>query len=722
VDRTSKQPAEIRLGNLDMSLTGFGPKETAGIQLAANLLNAGGQNVLLEGSVGPINSVEKWNEVPLDLQSEIKSLPLAQLIQAVPMLKEFIPSYLDVRGPLRLKAKIVGTIDRPRVKDFALAGAFFGSTSDNVTLKADLDFSGNGAQAGPVVKGEMTVRPVALDRLRKIPFVEGILPASFKSQGPLSLTSKIEGTLQRLKVRIKITADESEIHYAHWLKKPKGIPAELQIGIVRKNNGLVLEKSTLSMHNLKAQFSGTIEEKPERRLDLRLRSASVDLTGWDKLLPPVSPYNLRGKLGFDLSIHKSFAPQGGKLDIRGNLDLKGIGARGKKTGQFLEGVTSKITFHGKEAEVEKLQLRLGSSQLNLQGKISDLKNPTVRYTLRSPRLNLADLTNKPEHREDWVKDLVGAGEFQAKNGNSSARARVSSGAGMFQKIAYKRLKGELHWRNDRVDIKSMTFQALGGSFKGSGQWERETDKKIRFTLRPQIDSMDLKSLLAHLSPDFSKRVDGVLSFKGKLSGSGPDWAAIKRTARGEGRALVERGTLKDFNLVQGVLSRVTGLPGIGNMIATRLSPRYAEIFKRKDTPFETLAASIRLGGQRLITDNMLLATHDYKIEGKGWVDFEKTVNWKAVLAMSSRFTKELTQKHKNVRYLVDDQGRLGVPFVLEGTLPNVQPRPDIRLLSRNLQRGLLRRGVEKVLGNKKSDKKSKGREWILKGLEQLLGK
>jgi hypothetical protein len=241
------------------------------------------------------------------------------------------------------------------------------------------------------------------------------------------------------------------------------------------------------MHNLKVQFSGTIEEKPERKLDLRLRSASVDLAGWDKLLPSVSPYNLRGKLGFDLSIHKSFAPQGGKLDIRGNLDLKEIGARGKKNGQFLEGLTSKITFHGKEAEVEKLQLRLGSSQLNLQGKISDLKNPTVRYTLRSPRLNLADLTNKPEHRKDWVKDLIGAGEFQAKNGNSSARARISSGEGVLQKIAYKRLQGELHWRNDRVNIKSMTFQALGGSFKGSGQWERETDKKIRFTLHPQID-------------------------------------------------------------------------------------------------------------------------------------------------------------------------------------------------------------------------------------------
>ncbi|MCH7570437.1 MAG: hypothetical protein IH919_07715, partial [Deltaproteobacteria bacterium] len=106
----------------------------------------------------------------------------------------------------------------------------------------------------------------------------------------------------------------------------------------------------------------------------------------------------------------------------------------------------------------------------------------------------------------------------------------------------------------------------------------------------------------------------------------------------------------------------------------------------------------------------------------GRVGFDKTMRWNATLALSSQLTQELIEKHRNVRYMVNGQGILGVPFKLSGTLPNVRPKPDIRRLANLIQKGMLRKGVERALRGKKSQKKNDPRDWILKGLEQLLGK
>ncbi len=110
------------------------------------------------------------------------------------------------------------------------------------------------------------------------------------------------------------------------------------------------------------------------------------------------------------------------------------------------------------------------------------------------------------------------------------------------------------------------------------------------------------------------------------------------------------------------------------------------------------------------------------IQGKGQVGFDKSMSWDATLALSSQLTQELMEKHKNVRYMVDGQGTLGVPFKLDGKLPDVKPKPDIKKLARQIQRGMLERGLDRAFKGKGSQKQNTPKEWILKGLEQLLGK
>jgi uncharacterized protein involved in outer membrane biogenesis len=722
VDRSSKQPVEIRVQNLDLDLSSVGFKGTAGIKLAATLLDGKEQNFTLEGSIGPLKSVNEWSQFPLDLQMEIESLPYARLTRAVPFLKEKVPSYLDINGPVTLKARVLGTIDQLRLTGLTITGAIFGSPSNNLSVTAAVNFSDRDLANISAIKGTINVDPVSLNKLKKIPYVEGALPATLTSQGPMSVKSEIEGTLQDLKIHTIINANKSEIAYGKWLKKPKDIPAQIDVKTIKRKDGIILQKSNLSIHNLNLEFSGLIKEKPERLLKLRIRTDSVDLSGWDRLLLPASSYNIGGKMGLDLTIKKVFSPQGDNWDVQGHLNLNEMRVRDKKNGRAVDKIKSRITFKGKEAQVEDLQLRLGSSTFSVHGVLRNPKEPTFRYLVRSPKLNLVDITNLPQHKSDWIKDFTSVGKFQLKNGGPSIQSRISLSGGKLQGVSYKDLKGEITWRPDRLGIKSLTFNALGGSLKGNGSWERKDGKKPRLTFNPTIHRMDLKALLSHLSPEFSGRVEGEVNLKAKLSGQGEDWASIKRTVRGKGRAEVHDGALKDFNLVEGVLSGITGLPGVGNLISSRLSPRYATIFKRRDTLFDTLESSFTIGGERIRTEDLLLATPDYMIQGKGQVGFDRVMRWNATLALSSELTKELMEKHSNVRYMVNGKGVLGVPFKLDGKLPDVKPKPDITNLARQIQRGMLEKGLDRVFKGKRSEKKNAPRDWILKGLEQLLGK
>ena len=200
----------------------------------------------------------------------------------------------------------------------------------------------------------------------------------------------------------------------------------------------------------------------------------------------------------------------------------------------------------------------------------------------------------------------------------------------------------------------------------------------------------MKELLPRLSPAFSDGFEGKLNFEADLKGWGENWETIQKTLGGQGRAEVTNGVLKDINLISRVLSRVTGLPGIGSLISSSLSPRYGPILKRQYTPYDTMTASFQIEEGRFRTRDLLLTAEDYSIRANGWIGFDSSMGWDANLFLSRPLTDELRQSHNNIRYLSDKKGRLTVPFRLTGSLPRMEPKPDLKTLAGIVQEGLKR--------------------------------
>jgi hypothetical protein len=706
IDRSSKEPIEIRLRRFSLDARGIAPGEATRVKISGALFERQGRNLSVEGDLGPWTGERPWGQVPLDLKLACDSLLLTQLTRAVPALRTTFIRHLDATGPVAIRTKLRGTIERPRLTDLYFTGPLFGANETNTTVQGELDFSRTASWTEGEIKTKIVIDPLPLVPLRTVPFFRQALPAALMFEGPVGVVGDMRGSLDNLKIRATVKAERSEILYGNWLKKAKGIPAVLELDIERQKERLVLHESSASIDQSKMKFSGVLDEPSGQPLTLRLTSDGVDLAGWDKLLVPLSRYRTAGKLRWDLLIRKNLAPA--DIEITGDLVLDNVQAKEKRSGRGIEQANARLAFRGKEARMERFVLRAGSSELAVEGAVADLSQPTLRYTLRSAKLNLGDLTSVAAYKADEMKSLAGSGELELKDGKIFVRGNLSSAEGTVQKVGYRNLRGEAAWSPGAVTFKNFSFQALNGNFRANGAWETAGENSFRLALEPGFESVDLKALLAQKFPRFKERIDGQLNFKARLRGESKTLEALPKSLAGQGETQLRNGSLKDFNLMQLVFANVSGLPGIAKL---RVPARFAALAQNKDTAFESMTATFTVKQGRIYSKDLLLSTADYNIMADGSIGLDETMKWDATLVMSPQFTQELVQEYRNARYLTDRRGRFVVPFRVEGKLPRVQARPDLQKLAQQMQKGFATKGADRAPEeSEKPSKKTSRRE------------
>ncbi len=160
---------------------------------------------------------------------------------------------------------------------------------------------------------------------------------------------------------------------------------------------------------------------------------------------------------------------------------------------------------------------------------------------------------------------------------------------------------------------------------------------------------------------------------------------------------VHDGTLAGFNVPAEVLGRATGLPGIGDLISARVKPKYARLFSEPTTRFEQLHASLRIANRRIQVDELVLAAADYGVRAHGWITLDRNADLSGTLLMSNQFSGDVAADVKEVKYMLDENGQLAVPFRLRGKIGEAKPEPDTRRLTEMLTRALTRGGAKRLL-------------------------
>ena len=448
-----------------------------------------------------------------------------------------------------------------------------------------------------------------------------------------------------------------------------------------RGNRVVIYESEAQLHNGKVVFSGSVDQHPEQVVRLRIKTDDMPLEGWEALVPAAAGYRLDGTLSAGLSLRQKSAPRDEPPTLMGSLRLANVNLIGPPGGNRnnIQGLQGELEFRGNDIEIRRLQLRSGLSDLQIRGLLVNLSRPTLHYSVQSELLNLADITGDAAYRADSLSNVTSEGSAGLTKGVLSVRGHLASSNGRLRGIGYRNLQGRIDLTGGNLKVDRLGVETLGGKIRGDGALTSRNGQGFDFALNPTAEQLDLRSLLSLLPNGATDSISGRMNLKGRFRSTGEDWAAMVRNLGGRGSVTLDKGVLGKFNPVRGVLTAMDAVDGIDKIDSA--GPAYIPLVRGDRASFKSIEGTFNVKKGRIRSNDLLLISDQYSIVGRGWASHDGGVDLRATLVLSSAFSRDLSGRHRNVRYLFDADG-ISLPFRLAGNIPDIVVEPDVPQLTR----------------------------------------
>ena len=587
--------------------------------------------------------------------------------------------------------------------------------------------------------GEIDIDPLDMTRLKAaLPKLQHALSKHVDLSGVFRVKNlKFKGTLKDLRASGEIEGTNGDLRYGKTFHKATGTPLTLVVDTHYGGDKLSIHKGRLQLHSLELTAAGDVQLGGSTIFNLSVKSDPASLEGWDKIVPAIARYQLTGTIDVQATI-RGKAGEGAVPQIQGVVNLHKASAKPPDFPKPIENLDSKIKFTGQRAEITDLSLSLGKSRIRIAAAIEKFLPLTLNYKMSTPEIWPSDYRSSlaEDRQEDVIRNLQSEGQFTMARGNMVYQGRLSSADGTLYNVAYKGLDATLSLADKVANIRSLRVNALSGIVQVVGEYSFK-EPVPHFSVTSKVQRIDVKELYSALDPKAERDIRGRMNADMKLAGSGKNWEEVKQTLRGQGEAEVLQGALLNFNIAESTLDGITGLPGLSNMmINPSLRNKYPETFVAKDTEFKELKAIFDLADGRMNVKDLRMSAAEFIVQGNGWADFSRQVDFRSTVYFSQRLSADLSQSTREMRYVLNNQGQLEMPIVLKGKLPNVKPKPDTNYLAQMAQRGFARKGSDdlqnRFLGRRESPgqeenvpaegkkkKRSSTEDMIRKGLEGL---
>jgi uncharacterized protein involved in outer membrane biogenesis len=546
--------------------------------------------------------------------------------------------YLDKKNGTDMQAKQIDL----KIEDFDFAKPFsvklkaaIYADKQNFTLKSTIGPIGQRVDVANIpVDGEIDIDPLNMTQLRAtLPIMKSAMPRELDVSGVYRVKDlKFKGTLNNLALDGQLEGTNGALRYGNAFQKPAGDPLALNLDLRLTGNKITIRNGHLKLHSLDLAAAGDIQTGNNTVLNLSLDSKPASLEGWDRIVPALADYQLSGIMDVKASIRGSIG-KGAAPQIQGTLGLKKVSAKPPSFPKPIEDLDTTVKFSGQRADISDMTLSLGKSRIRLAAAIEKFAPLTLSYKMSTPELWPADYSTAltEERKADVIRNLQSAGQFNMSANGMSYEGKLSSSEGTLYNAPYKALDAALSLADKVANIKSLRVNALSGALQIDGQYSFK-EAVPQFSMASKVQNIDVKELYTLLDAKAERDIRGRMNADMKLAGSGKSWEAIKPTLHGQGNAEVVQGALLNFNIADNVLTGITGVPGLTNAINPSLRAKYPETFTAKDTEFKELKANFDLADSRMNVKNLRMAAADFVVEGNGWADFDRKLDFRATLS------------------------------------------------------------------------------------------
>lgn len=255
-------------------------------------------------------------------------------------------------------------------------------------------------------------------------------------------------------------------------------------------------------------------------------------------------------------------------------------------------------------------------------------------------------------------------------------------------------------------------------------WRAEMDAKSqRVTYEVRIQGNQLhaqgESLAFQGSPQFKGRMDfngfdvgraftllaktrggeigiaGILYGAIHLEGSGKKWSEVRPSLLGMGKIEVRDGALTHFNVIRAILTRITLIPGLGEVLAEALPRNWQNVLRYRDTPFELVEGEFEIQGNVVEIKSVVVKGKQYVIEAEGEIQLDGNLNLRGRLILLEELSQFLMSRVRELSFFANEQGRLIIPFFQRGNWSVAKPQPDLVYLGEKLLVDHAKRFLEK---------------------------
>jgi hypothetical protein len=709
IDRSISAPAELQIKKIDLDVGGLDLSARARLKLAASLTPALGQDVRIEGEIGPPALGRNWAQQPVNLAMQFDSLYLPMLARAMPFFRDRIPRELDITGPMSFHTEVAGTLEQPRFTRITLKVPFLGSSEYNAVLEGKAELTHDHGWGEAAIAGRLALTAISLPQLRKLPLMGQIFSDDFATTGSIDVHTRFEGTWNNLRLGALLDARNSELRYDGRFQKPAGEAAQLRARISGHNGGYVLHPSQLALGEVNVGVSGALTEGHKPRLSVNVTARQSPLDAVEPFLAPAPFEAISGNVDWDLVFEKDLTSSDTRWETRGVFNLDQAALRHKLSDKRIDRINGSVSFSGRRARANNVGFRVGSTPASVALDITEINPLRARYSLRSDNLVLRDLPLFGG-RSGFMKNVLSSGELTLAGDARHLQGLLTSSEGTLQAVPYRKLQTDLSWSPAGVNFKDLRLEAFNGKLRAGGSWTVTDGDTHDFWLLPSFEALSLTEVLTQLAPQMKDRFDGRLDLRGEFDASALADGTLWETLKGSGAVRIRNGTIKDFNLITRLFSRAGG-QGQTADTTQRLAQKLATVTKREHTLVEEIKASVTVEAQRIRTENMLLSTAEYTISGAGWIGFDGAAQGNGQVIFSPFVSRELQREYGAIRYFLDRRGRLAISFRFHGKPPNIRVRPENRALAQ-----ALRWSSDDIGGREERS----GSSWLPKSLDRLL--
>ncbi len=500
----------------------------------------------------------------------------------------------------------------------------------------------------------LALDPITWDRLPNyiLPLAE-VMPVNLGFSGSSRLDIVISGTQDNLAIHANGDLTDSLFAYSRYFEKPKSVPFQFTSDHLSFKEGRILDGEvdiTLNQTKLKGSF---VKFDTTSGLgEITLMTNQFDLPGWEAMVPTMSGYELSGALKLFVNVKnktkadEQAAPAEPRLMY--NVAFDNVGIREKSGAALIENLSGSIDAGPMDLEAKKFSFQIGGSQFSGQAAMFFQEVPRIIVNLDSPALDLRAVIQKAGP----IARIFGV------NLTPEQLLPVEQAVGSVIKpnVKLENLVSEFGYENNRIALKSLSFQVYEGSVRANG-WLDLNPPVPPYGLDLEIEKISLARML---ETDLQSPIEGNLFLVAQTQGRGFSEDDIKNSLTGSGTVSLTNGDLKTVDLL-GSMAIVAQLAGLNE-------------FSSGHTRFEDIKSEFRIGGGKITTDQLLLHSADLSVDAAGDIDFQGNLNFRLQTSLSHAVSRKIKPS-------IEENERIGpIPLILTGTLQKPSLKPDPALI------------------------------------------